>query len=150
MSECVIRKPTLADKGHILHLIEGQLDVFEGLYDRSAIEDAKTSSRDIGDLTDGQSLVAIDPDDDLVIGYGRLTGGGSSYALTHLFVAGYAQGQGVGRRLWEALIDGKAACTVVVKSSPVAIKVYKKLGFDLSGASYPGSPLKTLVFSKTN
>ncbi len=150
MSECVIRKPTLADKEHILHLIEGQLDVFEGPYDRPAIDDAKDACRDIGDLTDGQSLVAIDPDTGLVIGFGRLTGSQGSYALTHLFVAGYEQGKGVGKRLWNALIEDKRPGTVVVKSSPVAVVVYKRLGFSMSGTTIYGNPLKTLSFQKTS
>ncbi len=150
MNVCEVREPTQADKADILHLIEGQLDVFEGPYDRPAIDDAKDACRDIGDLTDGQSLVAIDQDTGLVIGFGRLTGSQGSYALTHLFVAGYEQGKGVGKRLWKALIEGKPSGAVVVKSSPGAVDVYKKMGFGMSGASIPGSPLKTLVFKITS
>lgn len=150
MNPCDVRKPTQADEAAILHLIEGQLNVFEGPYDRPAIDDAKDACRSIGDLTDGQSLVAVDLSTGLVIGFGRLTGSQGSYALTHLFVAGYMQGQKVGKRLWNALIEGKPPGTVVVKSSPSAVDVYKRLGFGMSGVSIPGSPLKTLTFKKAS
>lgn len=141
----MIRIPNQTDTDQILHIIRGQLDVFDGPYDRAAIEEAQSACLDIGDITDGQSLVAIDPDTELVIGYGRLTGAAGSYLLTHLFVAGYTQRSGAGRRIWDTLIQGKEPCTVTVKSSPGAVDFYKKLGFYASGATHHGSPLKTLI-----
>lgn len=54
-------------------------------------------------------------------------GGGSHVAL--FFVKGACHGRGIGRRLWNALLEDSAADTVTVHSSRFAVPVYEKLGF---------------------
>lgn len=57
--------------------------------------------------------------------------------LYHLFVAPSAQGQGVARRLWEGLLEGARAAgkgqRVTVNSSPMAVPVYERFGFQREG-----------------
>lgn len=54
-------------------------------------------------------------------------GGGSHVAL--FFVKGAHHGRGIGRRLWNALLEDSAADAVTVHSSRFAVSVYEKLGF---------------------
>jgi ribosomal protein S18 acetylase RimI-like enzyme len=53
--------------------------------------------------------------------------------LYHLFVAADRQGQGIGRRLWKALLAGLEPGPVTVNSSRVAIGFYERLGFRSNG-----------------
>lgn len=45
------------------------------------------------------------------------------------FVKGACHGRGIGRRLWNALLEDSAANAVTVHSSLFAVPVYEKLGF---------------------
>ena len=54
-------------------------------------------------------------------------GGGRHVAL--FFVKGACHGRGIGRRLWNALLEDSAADAVTVHSSRFAVPVYEKLGF---------------------
>ena len=58
-------------------------------------------------------------------------GGGRHVAL--FFVKDACHGRGIGRRLWNALLEDSAADTVTVHSSRFAVPVYEKLGFVLLG-----------------
>jgi len=149
MNPCDVRKPTQADEAAILHLIEGQLDVFEGPYDRPAIDDAKDACLSIGDLTDGQSLVAVDLSTGLVIGFGRDDRSQGSYALTHLFVAGYMQGQKVGKRLWNALIEGKPPGTVVGEVISQRGRRLQTFGLWHVRSKHSGVPIENAHFQKS-
>ena len=60
--------------------------------------------------------------------------GGSHVAL--FFVKGACHGRGIGRRLWNALLEDSAADTVTVHSSQFAVPVYEKLGFVRLGPEY--------------
>ena len=55
--------------------------------------------------------------------------------LFHLFVSRDGHGQGLGRRLWQRLMDeaGPEISTFTVNSSPYAVPVYRRLGFQPTG-----------------
>jgi len=46
------------------------------------------------------------------------------------FVLAKYQRQGIGRKLWEYVRDNSSACVITVNSSPFAVPVYRRLGFE--------------------
>lgn len=56
---------------------------------------------------------------------------GSHVAL--FFVEGGHHRQGIGRKLWEAMLENSTADIITVHSSIYACEIYKKLGFDQTG-----------------
>lgn len=46
------------------------------------------------------------------------------------FVPAIYQRQGIGKSLWEHLRDASSASTITVNSSPFAVPIYHKLGFE--------------------
>ncbi|MGN0404231.1 MAG: GNAT family N-acetyltransferase [Bariatricus sp.] len=56
---------------------------------------------------------------------------GSHLAL--FFVDGKYQRQGIGRKLWSAVLEENTSPTITVHSSLYAVEVYKKLGFAVTG-----------------
>lgn len=53
--------------------------------------------------------------------------------LALFFVEGSCQGQGIGRQLWNAVLEETKAPVITVHSSLYALEIYKKLGFSPTG-----------------
>jgi len=53
--------------------------------------------------------------------------------LFHLFVAAHAQSQGLGKLLWQKVLDRSACSKITVNSSLFAIPFYQRLGFTRVG-----------------
>jgi len=53
--------------------------------------------------------------------------------LFHLFVAAHAQSQGLGKLLWQKVLDRSACSKITVNSSVFAIPFYQRLGFTQVG-----------------
>ena len=53
--------------------------------------------------------------------------------LFHLFVASHAQSRGLGKLLWQKVLDQSARSQITVNSSVFAIPFYQRLGFVRTG-----------------
>jgi predicted N-acetyltransferase YhbS len=88
--------------------------------------------------------------DDDILGFYGLEGGGRTVALEHLWVRPRAMGRGVGRALLEhavATAAGGGAEIVVIESDPHAESFYRRFGAERVGAilaPMPGAPDRTL------
>lgn len=68
--------------------------------------------------------------DNEVVGYIAIQNGNHLY---HLFVLDIYQGKGVARRLWEHAICKCLSRKFTVRSSLIAVPVYERLGFKITG-----------------
>ncbi|MGO2233859.1 MAG: GNAT family N-acetyltransferase [Marinomonas sp.] len=66
-----------------------------------------------------------------IVGFGALRDG--NY-LTHLFVSKSVQGQGIGKRLLNALLDTSEAKEISLRSSVNAVGFYESYGFEATGS----------------
>lgn len=66
-----------------------------------------------------------------IVGFGALRDG--NY-LTHLFVSKSLQGQGIGKRLLNALLDTSEAKEISLRSSVNAVGFYESYGFEATGS----------------
>lgn len=89
-------------------------------------------------------------DDDKLIGIIATRNAGGHIAL--FFVDGAYQHQGIGRALWNAILDENAVKEITVHSSLYAVDIYKKLGFvqtdatqDENGIQYIPMVYKNLI-----
>lgn len=55
------------------------------------------------------------------------------FPLFHLFVAAHAQSQGLGKLLWQKVLDRSSCSKITVNSSVFAIPFYQRLGFTRFG-----------------
>ena len=69
--------------------------------------------------------------------------------LLHLFVASHAQSRGLGKLLWQKVLDQSACSQITVNSSVFAIPFYQRLGFERVGPdkSEDGISYSPMVFT---
>ena len=69
--------------------------------------------------------------------------------LFHLFVASHAQSRGLGKLLWQKVLDQSACSQITVNSSVFAIPFYQRLGFVRAGLdkSEGGISYSPMVFT---
>jgi [ribosomal protein S5]-alanine N-acetyltransferase len=65
---------------------------------------------------------------DTLVGMGATRNGGRHISL--LFVDSDFQGQGIGKQLIRAMLRKCPECIITVNSSPFAVEIYKKMGFE--------------------
>lgn len=84
-------------------------------------------------LDDGMHYLVAEEDGTLVGAAGLIL---ERRHLYHLFVAADRHGQGIGRRLWNALNAGLEPGPITVNSSKTAIGFYQRLGFRSNGPQW--------------
>lgn len=70
--------------------------------------------------------------------------------LLHLFVATHAQSQGLGRLLWQKVLDLSVSSKITVNSSIFAIPFYQRLGFVRAGPEKSEGGISYLPMVLTN
>ncbi|WP_417537415.1 GNAT family N-acetyltransferase [Marinomonas sp.] len=129
-----IQKVDMADLELVKHFI-GQVsavDVLPNFNDQGKAEYKACVLPDIVttfDTTRFHTLKVVCADE--IVGFGAFRDG--NY-LTHLFVSKSLQGQGIGKRLLNALLDTTDAKEISLRSSVNAVGFYESYGFEATGS----------------
>ncbi|WP_421849341.1 GNAT family N-acetyltransferase [Marinomonas sp.] len=129
-----IQKVDVADLELVKHFISqvSAVDVLPNFNDQGKAEFKARILPDITTTFDNehfQTLKVIFAGE--MVGFGALRDG--NY-LTHLFVSKSMQGQGIGKRLLDALLSTTEAKEISLRSSVNAVGFYESYGFEATGS----------------
>lgn len=133
MTALCIRPATAGDAASISALVLSLTTVF---FDDPSADLPPAVAASLSPEGCRERIVSTDYHSGVAIESGQLLGYASVFErrhLYHLFVSPEAQGRGIGRALWQCVLQDCAPGDVTVRSSRVAVPVYRRFGFELDG-----------------